>query len=67
MAPACKYRFGPFELRTKTRELYKHGVKLKLRPQAYQVLVVLLERAGDGVTRGGTPEARVAFQHLCRF
>jgi TolB-like protein/DNA-binding winged helix-turn-helix (wHTH) protein/Flp pilus assembly protein TadD len=51
MAPACKYRFGPFELRTKTRELYKHGVKLKLRPQAYQVLVVLLERAGDGVTR----------------
>ena len=47
----CKYRFGPFELRTQTRELYKHGVKLKLRPQAYQVLAVLLERAGDAVTR----------------
>ncbi len=47
----CKYRFGPFELRTQTRELYKHGAKLKLRPQAYQVLAVLLERAGDAVTR----------------
>jgi TolB-like protein/DNA-binding winged helix-turn-helix (wHTH) protein/lipoprotein NlpI len=51
LKPACKYRFGPFELKTKTRELYKHGVKLKLRPQAYQVLVLLLERAGDVVTR----------------
>jgi TolB-like protein/DNA-binding winged helix-turn-helix (wHTH) protein/Tfp pilus assembly protein PilF len=48
---ACQYRFGPFELRTATRELYKHGVRLKLRPQAYQVLVMLLERAGEGVTR----------------
>ncbi len=48
---ACKYRFGPFELRTRTRELYKHGIRLKLRPQAYQVLVMLLERAGDVVAR----------------
>jgi cholera toxin transcriptional activator len=42
---------GPFELRTQTRELYKHGVKLKLRPQAYQLLALLLERAEDAVTR----------------
>ena len=45
------YRFGPFQLRTSTRELFKHGVKLKLRPQPFQVLELLLERAGDCVTR----------------
>ncbi|HTS11770.1 MAG TPA: winged helix-turn-helix domain-containing protein [Candidatus Limnocylindrales bacterium] len=45
------YRFGPYELRSRTRELYKHGVKLKLRPQSYRVLQVLVERAGDMVTR----------------
>ncbi|MGH9684631.1 MAG: winged helix-turn-helix domain-containing protein [Candidatus Acidiferrales bacterium] len=46
-----KYRFGPFELRTGARELYKHGIRVKLRPQPYQVLVVLLERGGEAVTR----------------
>jgi TolB-like protein/DNA-binding winged helix-turn-helix (wHTH) protein/Tfp pilus assembly protein PilF len=51
MSQRCKYRFGPFELRVQTRELYKHGVRLKLRPQGYQVLVLLLEHAGECVTR----------------
>jgi TolB-like protein/DNA-binding winged helix-turn-helix (wHTH) protein/Flp pilus assembly protein TadD len=51
MPQGCKYRFGPFELRCQTRELYKHGVRLKLRPQGYQVLVLLLEHAGACVTR----------------
>jgi DNA-binding winged helix-turn-helix (wHTH) protein len=51
MSQDCKYRFGAFELRAQTRELYKHGVKLKLRPQAYQVLALLLEHAGLCVTR----------------
>jgi TolB-like protein/DNA-binding winged helix-turn-helix (wHTH) protein/Flp pilus assembly protein TadD len=51
MSQGCKYRFGPFELRTQTRELYKHGVRLKLRPQGYQVLALLLEHAGECVTR----------------
>ena len=45
------YRFGPFEFRPRTRELYKLGVKLKLRPQPTQVLQLLLDRAGDVVTR----------------
>jgi TolB-like protein/DNA-binding winged helix-turn-helix (wHTH) protein/Tfp pilus assembly protein PilF len=48
---ASQYRFGPYQLRTRTRELYKHGIKLKLRPQAFQVLIILLERAPDPVTR----------------
>jgi TolB-like protein/DNA-binding winged helix-turn-helix (wHTH) protein/Tfp pilus assembly protein PilF len=51
MSQDCKYRFGSFELRAQTRELYNHGVKLKLRPQAYQVLALLLEHAGECVTR----------------
>ncbi len=51
MSESCKYRFGPFELRTQTRELYKHGIRLKLRPQAYQVLALMLEHAGECVTR----------------
>jgi len=51
MSQGSKYRFGPFELRVRTRELYKHGVKLKLRPQGYQVLALLLDHAGECVTR----------------
>jgi TolB-like protein/DNA-binding winged helix-turn-helix (wHTH) protein/tetratricopeptide (TPR) repeat protein len=49
--PALKYRFGPFLLRMRTRELFRDETKLKLRPQAFQVLAVLLERSGDCVTR----------------
>lgn len=46
-----KYRFGPFEVHLRARQLYKHGTRLKLRPQAFQILQLLLERAGDVVTR----------------
>jgi eukaryotic-like serine/threonine-protein kinase len=49
--PPKIFRFGPFELRTRTRELYKHGIKLKLRPQPFQVLHELLNRPGELVTR----------------
>jgi len=45
------YRFGQYELRVQTRELYKQGIKLKLRPQPFQVLKLLVERAGHAVTR----------------
>ena len=45
------YKFGPYEVHTRTRELYNHGMRLKLRPQAFQVLQVLVEHAGDVVTR----------------
>jgi DNA-binding winged helix-turn-helix (wHTH) protein len=45
------YRFGSFELRTRTRELYKHGIRLRLRPQPFQVLQALVERSGGVVTR----------------
>src|ERR1700692_89645 len=45
------YQFGPYELRIRTRELFKHGTKLKLRSQPFQVLQALVERPGDVVTR----------------
>lgn len=53
MAPGSPkiFAFGPYELFTRTRELYKFGVKLKIRPQPFQVLELLLERPGDVVSR----------------
>jgi len=45
------FRFGPYESNPRSRELYKHGAKLKIRPQPLQVLNLLLSRAGDVVTR----------------
>src|ERR1700757_1327515 len=44
-------RFGVFELDFSTGELRKSGVRLRLQGQPVQVLTVLLERAGDVVTR----------------
>ena len=49
--PFTSLYFGFFELRTNTRELYKRGIRLKLRPQAYQVLLLLTERSGEVVSR----------------
>jgi DNA-binding winged helix-turn-helix (wHTH) protein len=44
-------RFGVFELDLSAGELRKNGVKLRLQEQPFQVLALLLERAGDIVTR----------------
>jgi TolB-like protein/DNA-binding winged helix-turn-helix (wHTH) protein len=40
-----------FELDSASGELYKHGLRVKLQDQPFQVLVVLLERSGEMVTR----------------
>jgi Tol biopolymer transport system component/DNA-binding winged helix-turn-helix (wHTH) protein len=44
-------RFGTFELDLSSEELRKSGVKLKLTGQPFQVLVLLLDRPGQLVTR----------------
>src|SRR5258708_24225192 len=44
-------RFGAFEVDLRSGELYKHGIRLKLQDQPFQVLVLLLEHPGDVVTR----------------
>ena len=46
-----KVRFGPFELAVQSGELVKFGQKLKLQGQPIQVLSILLEKAGEVVTR----------------
>jgi eukaryotic-like serine/threonine-protein kinase len=44
-------RFGAFEVDLRSGELYKHGIRLKLQDQPFQVLALLLEHPGDVVTR----------------
>lgn len=44
-------RFGVFELDLSAGELRKNGVKLRLQGQPLQVLALLLERAGEVVSR----------------
>jgi DNA-binding winged helix-turn-helix (wHTH) protein len=44
-------RFGVFELDLNAGELRKSGVKLRLQEQPFQVLALLLDRAGQVVTR----------------
>lgn len=44
-------RFGAFAVDVRARELFKHGIRVKLQEQPLQVLAMLLERAGDIVTR----------------
>jgi Tol biopolymer transport system component/DNA-binding winged helix-turn-helix (wHTH) protein len=45
------FQFGVFALEPRTGELRKHGVKLKLQDQPLQILTLLLEHAGEVVTR----------------
>jgi TolB-like protein/DNA-binding winged helix-turn-helix (wHTH) protein len=49
--PARRVRFGAFEANLHSGEVRKHGLKIKLQDQPFQVLVLLLERSGDMVTR----------------
>ena len=44
-------RFGAFEVDLRSGEVYKHGIRLKLQDQPFQVLAFLLEHSGDVVTR----------------
>src|SRR5207237_7187720 len=44
-------RFGSFEADVRAGELRKQGLKIKLQDQPFQILVMLLERPGDLVTR----------------
>jgi Transcriptional regulatory protein, C terminal len=45
------FRFGVFELDPRAGELRKKGMKIKLQGQPVQLLVILLERPGEVVTR----------------
>ena len=49
--PARRYRFGAFEADGATGELRKQGIRIRLSAQPFQVLLMLLERPGELVTR----------------
>jgi TolB-like protein/DNA-binding winged helix-turn-helix (wHTH) protein/Tfp pilus assembly protein PilF len=44
-------RFGSFEVDRRSRELRKHGLRIKLHEQPFRVLELLLERPGELITR----------------
>ena len=46
-----RLRFGVFELDLRAGELRKHGLRVRLQEQPFQVLVMLLEQPGEVVTR----------------
>jgi DNA-binding winged helix-turn-helix (wHTH) protein len=49
--PVRGYRFGTFEADAETGELRRQGVRVKLNSQPFQMLLLLLERPGQLVTR----------------
>jgi DNA-binding winged helix-turn-helix (wHTH) protein len=51
MEPISKYKFGDFEADLKAAELRKEGTRLRLQLQPFQVLVALLERPREVITR----------------
>jgi TolB-like protein/DNA-binding winged helix-turn-helix (wHTH) protein len=44
-------RFGAFEADLSTGELRKHGIRVKLHEQSFRILIILLQRPGEVVTR----------------
>jgi len=50
-APANRFRFGEFELDTSAGELRRNGDRLRIQPQPYRLLTLLVRRAGELVTR----------------
>jgi DNA-binding winged helix-turn-helix (wHTH) protein len=48
---APRYRFGVFELDAATGELRRQGLRVKLNTQPFQVLLMLLDRPGQLLTR----------------
>jgi DNA-binding winged helix-turn-helix (wHTH) protein len=50
--PAPRYiRFGPFQIDQQREEVTHNGSRLKLQGKVYQVLLALLEKPGEVVTR----------------
>ena len=49
--PGFIYRFGRFELDTRSGDLHRNGYRVRLQEQPRSILIALLERAGDLVRR----------------
>jgi DNA-binding winged helix-turn-helix (wHTH) protein len=49
--PSRYIRFGPFQVDQQRQEVTRSGTRLKLQGKVYQVLIALIEKQGDVVTR----------------
>jgi DNA-binding winged helix-turn-helix (wHTH) protein len=49
--PRQRLRFGVFELDLRAGELRKHGLRIRIQEQRFQVLALLVGRPGDVITR----------------
>jgi DNA-binding winged helix-turn-helix (wHTH) protein/Tol biopolymer transport system component len=49
--PNQHIRFGPFEVDSRAGELRKHGIRIKLGQQTFQILFMLLKQPGEVVMR----------------
>jgi eukaryotic-like serine/threonine-protein kinase len=47
----ARYRFGPFDLDPGEGTLARHGIRVRLQDLPYRLLVMLVERPGEVVTR----------------
>ena len=61
-------RFGAFEVSFEQREIRKHGMRIQLEEKPFQILELLLERAGHVVTRRALreklwPDTVVGYEH----
>ena len=62
-------RFGVYDVDLEGQELRKAGVRIKLQPKPFQVLTILLERAGNAISRDEMkkllwdPDTFVDFDH----
>jgi eukaryotic-like serine/threonine-protein kinase len=50
-APSKRYRFGLFEADTASGQLLRQGVRLRVQDQPFRLLTILLEQAGEVVSR----------------
>src|SRR6266576_2762718 len=44
-------RFGTFEVELRARELRKGGIRIRLQDQPFEILIMMLDRPGEVVTR----------------
>jgi TolB-like protein len=65
---ALVVRFGTFEVNLHSRELRKHGMRIRMEEKPFQILELLLDRAGHVVTRKTLrerlwPDTVVGYEH----
>lgn len=66
--PRSIVRFGPFEMNLETRELRKHGMKMRLEDKPFELLEMLVSQPGRVFSRDELcaelwPDAFVCFEH----